>query len=1453
METLLGKLDELGSKVGESSKLKAQLRIVLNCAKEAANSTSSAQVFEKTYTFQNKDNLQSELETAQQLNQDLLNKVSDLEAKSKQLPDQFQTLQAELSSTKSTLAEKESQLHELALIAEKASQAAADTESNKQNLHHEIQDLQKILESLVQEKNELSNELNLTQQKFSSEQTSHAQSKSRANELTNELNNLLGKYNSISEETSSFKSELESRDKNVEKLTRDVSEFRYMLSIAERETLEKEKELQERDLEIANLRSALEQLKADIQTLRSTLLEGSSVSEHLITRLKTLEDENQSLVSRLEEAETRSKLLAQQQFEANESNQKLLQDLNNSMELLQQKDTEIIRLNNLIASYELKSMNTAPQECETIQKETSKRQLLESSPAAPVLKPQQMLLTPERPISPMIPVEGWMEIFLQKEQHLNDLLARLDEKQRLLEQVTPTALTLGQSEELIILRDRLGEVLTQKQSLTTALETTKQDLDNLREKYSDEIATLTSEINSTQEAIEKKESDLGFLRQELDRILLECQRWKFYAKEIPLQSAKDDSESTKDQIIANLRTELEIVNHAKTGLVFQLERKESLEKIYESLTKDSEDQRIMISNLQAELEIVNKSKTILACQRSLDEKIEKGYEALKLEVETLDAELQVVGKAKLMLENQLCQLKNEHEHLKLEWMNQEADLSDSIRTLTSDCAEKIAEISVLTDNLDRVTREKIDLESELQSLKSELSTLDSKFHETVSKTSTLDQEAKERNSRIQDLEAQLSSVSQEKQALLDDLRTVNSEVCQLRAECDVRTSELFILKSSAEGANQEATCVKENLLKLDQQLFSSRSESDIMREEREALKHAMEEKINLAETRVKSAVDQLHVIQTQNEALQASLDAKEIDVKFLKSQLDSQPLTQALASSSSNDELLGALRRELDRRNAYIEELTASVVKLSTCNTELTNSVNSRRCDFAAPETDIAVQSLQTELQHKDLELTLIRHEYEQVIKETEEKYENTLSALQQQVDSAQSYQETAEKYRQQLLTQEQDFNFQLESLKSVNPKHASEIELTQLRRQVADYEERMRSIAQQYESKVETLVHQLSDNLTDQERDLGERFEIEFEDRARMERAETAAKHKQEIDAINNQWEDRLHTLREEMLRQQHANDQFTSTLLKKESESNQMQALQKRVQELQDLLEATSTPSPITTQLQPWTAEDSYQGRIQELIAKLGEMEAEKNRLKRKIDELNRLHAQEIQSYVSTIQSCFSAGSDVASKFEHLRKMQQLELANAQARLRVEYEAKVMDLKTRFEDKLRELKKTDPSEKEKNQFRLSLDPSSSSSPPSATTALSPESMLRHGPMERELLSRSRSPAFGSRPISPGVLGFEVSTQINQLIIDFITDMRTVEGVPDRLKDKVAALKRRAELVSTNVTRETQAAVERERLNAQDVQDELEEKFADMEARHKLEIAKLAEDYNSHKKVQII
>ena len=69
--------------------------------------------------------------------------------------------------------------------------------------------------------------------------------------------------------------------------------------------------------------------------------------------------------------------------------------------------------------------------------------------------------------------------------------------------------------------------------------------------------------------------------------------------------------------------------------------------------------------------------------------------------------------------------------------------------------------------------------------------------------------------------------------------------------------------------------------------------------------------------------------------------------------------------------------------------------------------------------------------------------------------------------------------------------------------------------------------------------------------------------------------------------------------------------------------------------------------------------------------------------------------------------------------------------------------------------------------------------------------------------------------------MGYEVAAQISQLIADFVTDIHSstyidifltvgqvwkqklfsdsaVEGVPERLTDKVATLRRRAEFVST-------------------------------------------------------
>ena len=320
-------------------------------------------------------------------------------------------------------------------------------------------------------------------------------------------------------------------------------------------------------------------------------------------------------------------------------------------------------------------------------------------------------------------------------------------------------------------------------------------------------------------------------------------------------------------------------------------------------------------------------------------------------------------------------------------------------------------------------------------------------------------------------------------------------------------------------------------------------------------------------------------------------------------------------------------------------------------------------------------------------------------VKETEEKYENTLSALQQQVDSVEIYQEAAEKLRNQLEQQEQEFNRKLFILQSsVAQGHegdfssleiqneAANLEINQLRRRVdeckASCEERIQAMGREYEMKLENLVQQLHENLSEQEKELGERFEMEYEERARNDQNELEMKHKQDINNLNIDWEEKLQNVREEMLREHHAqlhNNHYE--MQSSSSENAQIRILQTRVQELQDALTKTKPD-------RSWEAdEDLSQSRIQELIGKLGEMEADRNRLKRKIEEMNKIHSQEIQSYAQTIQACFKDG-DLRSKFEHLRKMQKQEIANTHTKLRTEYETKFGELKNRFEEKLREIK---------------------------------------------------------------------------------------------------------------------------------------------------------------------
>jgi hypothetical protein len=311
-------------------------------------------------------------------------------------------------------------------------------------------------------------------------------------------------------------------------------------------------------------------------------------------------------------------------------------------------------------------------------------------------------------------------------------------------------------------------------------------------------------------------------------------------------------------------------------------------------------------------------------------------------------------------------------------------------------------------------------------------------------------------------------------------------------------------------------------------------------------------------------------------------------------------------------------------------------------------------------------------------------------------------------------YQEAAEKLRNQLDQQEQEFNRKLAVLRS-NVEHghdgdssaleieneAAHLEMSQLRRRVeecrATCEERIQAMGREYEMKLENLVQQLHENLVDQERELGERFEIEYEDRARNDRCELEMKHKQEINTLNADWEEKLQNVREEMLREHHErlhNSPAARFDRGSPAETAQIRILQTRVQELQDALTKTKPD-------RSWEGdEDSSQSRIQELIGKLGEMEADRNRLKRKIEEMTKMHAQETQSYAQTIQACFKDG-DLRSKFEHLRRMQKQEIANTHIKLRTEYETKFVELKNRFEEKLREIK-VGPGEESYKKMRI-------------------------------------------------------------------------------------------------------------------------------------------------------
>ncbi|CAG0921912.1 unnamed protein product [Notodromas monacha] len=761
----------------------------------------------------------------------------------------------------------------------------------------------------------------------------------------------------------------------------------------------------------------------------------------------------------------------------------------------------------------------------------------------------------------------------------------------------------------------IDKILLEKIQVSDELRVARENLRTLRATYDGQVTDLTADIAKARQDTGRAESDLEYVRSELDRVLLECERWKSLATHNPIPEPGPDA--NKETTIANLRTELEIVNRAKTALACQLERKISVEKKCEELTKEMEEQKLVIDNLSLELDIVNKTKTVLEFHKSLDDTIESGYKQMKSEVDSLRSELALVNEAKTTLETQLETLRQEHHALNEALETQEIQFTRSLRLVTDECSSKSAEISVLGEKLESLSAERDDLNAQIVSLQQDLlleqQTRDQLKNEFRNEATSISTSVAARDASIRQLENKLSEASQEKESVIQDLSKAQSTISQLRDECEKLSTELSALKRSQEASSSV-----------------SHTDDGV----------SVESQLETARADLKSAVERCKALQLESDTHKASMEAKDIAVAAMKDQLNALPLTKAL--EATNDELLSALRREMDRKNAYIDEMSAKIVTMERCNSELkAGKPQSLLKDFPAAKAHA-----------ENVSSAAVAREENILVEEIKQRYEKEIKALKEEL-------------RQKPATVSSTIGSDAEEL---------------LRRQLAECQTtcdaRLESMAEEYERKLQHVLQQLDDNLSTQERQLRERYETDYSSKLRHECIDLETEYQRKLDRVNAQWEKRVAV----------SDTEFDPRIrCSRTPEASQVRILQTRIQDLQQALNASQISA-----MEGDEKDEIYQSRIRELVSRLAEMENEKLKLRGRLEAENKKHSEEIQSYIQTVQACFEQDPDLQKQVENVRKIHKRELLNMQAKLRSEYESKFLELKNKFEDKLHQVKES-------------------------------------------------------------------------------------------------------------------------------------------------------------------
>ena len=665
-------------------------------------------------------------------------------------------------------------------------------------------------------------------------------------------------------------------DEGMESKSIISAEKDKLLSLtAELESKIKESEisLQQEIESSSRTKSELESYKTQVESLKETNTEllsqlesanssSDSLKSTLSSKLKHLQEEHSTLQNQLEESQFAAESLQEQVNIATEEKTKTSTQL----------EKVYNQLNDVLSDHEGCPSTIASLEnrCTSLEKEiASSNDLIES------LKEEQNVI-----------MESNMEMVREKDLEIERLNQVCQDGSVVEETLTSVNIALQSlKEEKEKLELDLAEKTQIEESLRVELEENKNAIETLKQ----DLEEAGTALSATKSELESEKSD----------------------KDTTVQSLTCTLEETKvsfNDLLSSKSSELEIAISKNEDLETELSSSHTtitdLQKEIENLKSEASATSQDLSTRRQELE-----KELEAAQKAKEE-LEKEVEELKTANQEHTEKLHEAG---YHLE-QWGYYNEGQQQIITDLQTQLASLSEESTSKTTEAEEKIGE---LTNDLEKLSAEKVALADRLSVLKDENATNETKMKSLSSEIDSIAEEKKEFEQKMTDLIEKELSLNKDIEDTNQKLKTSLESQANLENQLSESLSQLSSVteeKDKIEAENTELRAAAEALNGV-----SSEEIEQLRLQVDEKEKHIQQINVELEETKslVEEKEKRCNVLEekmTELDALQSTLSEKENTVQSLEQQLDD--------AYAGNEEAIGVLNSEIETLKEDNSKLT---------------------------------------------------------------------------------------------------------------------------------------------------------------------------------------------------------------------------------------------------------------------------------------------------------------------------------------------------------------------------------------------------------------------------------------------------------------------------------------------------------------------------------------------------